>query len=316
MSEIDVSIIIVSFNTSEILRNCLDSIASANLEFSYEIIVVDNASTDSSTTMIEQCFPEIILIKNNLNLMFAKANNIGIKKSTGKYVLLLNSDTIVCSTELEKLVTFLKKNPNIAAVGPRVLNLDGSIQSESFPFDSLYTLICSYLKLLKWSIPNNLKIKILPDGFIGFQKGITRKTGWISGCCMLIDRNKIQNKVGYLDEELLFYGEDVEWCYRAKKNNEFVYIHPDSCIIHLGGASTTGNMKLEIEKNTLNNYILFSIKTIGVPQIVAINIIILITHLLISPILLFSSSDFLNKWSKTMRISFYILRRVINKLFQ
>lgn len=316
MSEIDVSIIIVSFNTSDILRNCLDSIASANLEFSYEIIVVDNASTDSSTTMIEQCFPEIILIKNNFNLMFAKANNIGIKKSTGKYVLLLNSDTIVCSTELEKLVTFLKKNPNIAAVGPRVLNLDGSIQSESFPFDNLYTLICSYLRLLKWPIPNNIKMKMLPDGFIGFLKGITRKTGWISGCCMLIERSKIQNKIGYLDEELLFYGEDVEWCYRAKKNNEFVYIHPDSCIIHLGGASTTGNMKLEIEKNTLNNYILFSIKTIGVPQIVAINIIILITHLLISPILLFSSSDFLNKWSKTMRISYYILRRVINKLFQ
>lgn len=311
MSEIEVSIIIVSYNTQAILSDCLKSIQEANLTYNYEIIIVDNASEDSTVLMIEKYFPRIILIKNKINLMFSKANNIGIKNASGKYVLLLNSDTLIDKGELEKLINFLNQNPLVSAVGPRILNFDGTIQSESFPFDSLHNLFSNYLKILHWPIPMSLKSKILPKGFIGLQNGITRKTGWISGCCILINKDKLLNKIGFLDEDLLFYGEDVEWCYRANKRNESVYIFPDSHIIHLGGASTNGEVLLKIRENTLNNYIKFLIKTIGPVEIFLINVITLLIHLIFSPLVPLTSEIRFNKWKKNIVISIYTIKYLI-----
>lgn len=308
MTHKDISIIIVSFNTCEILKNCINSLYTSNLNFLFEIIVVDNASTDSSVQMIESHFTDVILIKNSINLMFSKANNVGIKQAKGEYVLLLNSDTIVTPNQLEKLLFFLKKNPHISAVGPRILNFNGTIQSESFPFDDFRNLICNYLKLSKWPISNFFKLKLLPPGFIGFQNGYARKTSWISGCCMLINKDKLQNCIGYLDEDLLFYGEDVEWCYRAKKRGELVYILPQSEIIHLGGASTNGEVELIIKKNISNNYIKYLKKTIGPFQMFNINMFILICHLFISPFLLICTKQYYIKWKKNILLSINIIK--------
>ena len=312
MSDIEVSIIIVSYNTQAILRDCINSIQEANLKYNFEIIIVDNASDDSTVLMIENYFPDIILIKNKENLMFSKANNIGIKNATGKYVLLLNSDTLIAKDELEKLINFLNQNPLVSAVGPRILNFDGTIQSESFPFDSLHNLLSNYLKVLHWPIPIFYKNKILPKGFIGLQNGVTRKTGWISGCCMLINKDKLLNKIGLLDEDLLFYGEDVEWCYRANKRNESIYVFPDSQIIHLGGASTNGEVLLKIRENTLNNYIKFLIKTIGPVQIFFLNVTTLLVHLFFSPIAPLTSKNRYNKWKKNITTSIYTINHLIN----
>lgn len=235
-NEFDVSIIIVSFNTKRILNDCIHSIYKSKPGFTFEIIVVDNNSTDGSVEMLAKKYSKIEIIGNKTNTLFAKANNQAASIARGKYILLLNSDTIVQNGNLEKLVTFLNKcSVEVACVGPTVLNEDGTIQSEGFALSSIAERVTMCFKLRK-ILPRFIAHLILPVGTPGLTDK-DHRVGWVSGCCMLIRRN-IYLELGGLNEALEFYGEEPEFGFRLDKLGYETWVVTGAEIIHLGGCST------------------------------------------------------------------------------
>lgn len=231
------SIIIISYNTKEVTRDCLESLKAAKLEIPYEIIIVDNASTDGSVEMFEQEYPEAIFIKNEENLFFTKANNQAMRVAKGKYFFLLNSDTLVEPGQIEKLVNFLAQRfPKVGIVGPSVRNKDGSLQSEGHPFDTMHHVIARFFFLHKLPLPFFLKKLILPLGYEPGLYGRTRKVGWVMGCALMF-RRELYEEFGGLDADFVFYCDDMEYCYRAWKHGYEVWVDVDSRITHLGGVS-------------------------------------------------------------------------------
>lgn len=259
----NLSIIIVSYNTRDMTRDCLISIHESNIELEYEIIVIDNHSSDGSVEMIRESFPDVLLIANDENKMFARANNQGVKHAAGECVLLLNSDTIIESGNIEKLYAFYEANvETVGCIGPQVLNEDRTIQSEAYCHESLRQVLCNTFGVVKWPIFRGLKKRILPEGYPRFMMGETRKSGWVTGCCMLIP-HKVLNQVGGLDEAFIFYHEDVEFCFRVKTHGLSVWCCPEAKVVHLGGGSTTSEIKAELSDIALAQRALYIEKTIG-----------------------------------------------------
>ncbi|MHC4644446.1 MAG: glycosyltransferase family 2 protein [Planctomycetota bacterium] len=230
---VDVSIVIVSWNTQDILHNCLKSIGEQTRNIHHEVIVVDNASTDSSADMVKRNFPPVILIENSKNCGFAAANNQGIAIAKGRYVLLLNSDTIILDDAISKTVSFADNNPNAAVVACKVLNPDRSLQLTCFMFPSI----------LNMALSSSYLYKLLPKSkFFGRE----RMTWWdrndecdvevATGCFMLVRHEAIE-EVGLMDEQFFMYGEETDWCYRFKQAGWRVMFTPAAEIIHLGNQS-------------------------------------------------------------------------------
>lgn len=282
---IDVSIIIVSFNTAIVLNNCVSSIYKSCLGFNYEIIVVDNNSQDKSVQLIKDNYPDVILIQNNKNILFAGANNLGAIVAKGKYLLLLNSDTIVENGNIEKLFFFLETAPqNVACAGPVVLNEDKTIQSEGYALPSVVERITMCFKLYK-IIPRIIAKLILPVGTPGLiQK--SHRTGWISGCCMLINKN-VYIDMGGLNERLGFYGEEVEFCYRLNKNKYQTFIVSDSKIIHLGGRSTTTKEAAFINHGDfrLDGYAMLQKLTVGYNKSILMSLVVCLSAMIKLPLI-------------------------------
>lgn len=228
------TIIIVSFNTKDLLRKAVKSIPTKP---DWEVIVVDNASTDGSVEMLKEEFPGVKLITNSENLGFAKANNQGIKTSSGKFVLLLNSDTQVKKDALEQLVEFMQKNPQVGIASGQLLNPDGSIQPQGGYLPHLSNV--AFWMLFIDDIP--AIGKYLWPYHITDRKKFTkeRRIGWVGGTAMMIKRVVLE-KVGLLDEEIFMYAEDVEFCLRAQEAGFLVAITPLSKIIHYGQQSSGG----------------------------------------------------------------------------
>ena len=233
---IDVSIIIVNYNTKHLLKKCIDSIKLHVKGVTYEIIVVDNASQDSSSDMVLSLFPEVRLIQNKTNAGFGSANNIGVRPAGGKYIFLFNSDAVLISDTVSSLFNFLETNHQCAMAGPRVLLPDMSRQSR----------ICGDLPTM---------IKIFNDSMflsslfphISFFSGINTENfstkvtslGWISGVCMLIRKNVFES-VGGFDENIFLYSEDMDLCRRIKdKGWEIIHIDDFPIVHKCGGSAKT-----------------------------------------------------------------------------
>jgi len=243
------SIIIVSYNTRKLLKNCLDSVfkdlKDGSRRLVAEVIVVDNHSRDDSIMMIKRFFPQTKLILNEKNLGFAKANNQGIKKASGEFILLLNSDTVVHPGVLLKMVNFLKSRPGAGAIGPKLLNPDGSNQPSAGCFP---TLLISAVMLFKEHF------KPTPQVRGSFAK--IKKIDWVMGAAMMIKKKALE-EAGSLDENIFMYMEEVELCYRLKKAGWQVYFYPHAEITHLGRASSKTGKKepiLNIYKGLLYFY--------------------------------------------------------------
>ncbi|MBN1806107.1 MAG: glycosyltransferase family 2 protein [Sedimentisphaerales bacterium] len=241
MSIIDVSVIIVSWNTQDILRNCLKSIYEQDCDISIEVIVIDNASTDGSAEMVKENFPQAILIENSENRGFATANNQGITEAKGRYVLLLNSDTVILDNSVEKTISFADAHPEAAVIGCRVLNPDLTLQPTCFMFPSILNMVLSSTYLYK----------IFPKSrFFGreqmtwWDRSDTRQVEVVTGCFMFVRREAIE-QVGTMDEQFFMYGEETDWCYRFKQANWKIMFTPSAEIIHLGGQSSA-QLKLKM----------------------------------------------------------------------
>lgn len=237
----DISIVIVSFNTRQLLNKCLDSIVRHIKEINYEIIVVDNASSDGSVEAVEKIITGTksikgMVIKNTKNLGFAAANNQGIKKAKGRYVLLLNSDTEFTEDSLRQMVSWMDKNPKAGISTCTLLNSNKTIQATGGYFPGLFRLFLWGTFLDDLPLVSVVFRSYHPHS--AFHKKL-REQDWITGAFFLI-RGELIEQIGVFDEKFFMYVEEIDYCFRAKKKGWEVWYVPDTAIIHIGGASSKG----------------------------------------------------------------------------
>jgi GT2 family glycosyltransferase len=230
----DISVVIVGWNAKRYLELCLESLASAPPRRSMEVLVVDNASTDGAVEMIETKFPWVKLIKSPENLGFSKGNNVAIRQAQGRYIALVNPDVIVFPGCLDALADFLDQNPKVGNVGPRVLNPDMSMQSTCRKFPTLWNNFCS---------ASGLSSKFKNSRFFAgehmfyFPHDRTLTVDVLVGCFSMIRREAFDS-VGLLDEGLFMYGDDVDWCRRARNAGWEVVFYPGAQAVHDRGKIT------------------------------------------------------------------------------
>lgn len=241
----DLSIIIVNYNTMELTRNVLASIYKNTYTFDYEVFVVDNASTDNSIEMVKKEFAMTILIESKTNLGFSKANNIAIQSAKGRYILLLNSDTEVMENTFDSCIKYMDKCLDIGALGCKVVLPDGSLDKackRSFPTpeNALYNT----LKLDKL-FPKSRKFGAYNLSYL--NEDHIHEIDCLVGAFMLVRRQVIA-EIGALDEDFFMYGEDIDWCYRIKQAAWKIVYYPMVKIVHYkGGSSKKRNPKLIFE---------------------------------------------------------------------
>jgi hypothetical protein len=237
MSDIDLSIIIVSFNVRDLLRACLASIhaSTSSQRLCQEIIVVDNASTDGSARMVRQRFPQVRLIANRDNRGFAAANNQGIRESRGRYVLLLNPDTEVLDDALAVMVEFLETHPTFGAAGPQLLYPDGSFQHNAFRFPGVLQTFFDFFPLHHRLLDSRLNGRY-PRAW--YEQGKPFAIDHPLGACLMVRRATIE-QVGLLDEDFFMYCEEIDWCWRMHRAGWQIACVPGARVIHHAGASTS-----------------------------------------------------------------------------
>jgi GT2 family glycosyltransferase len=230
---VDVSVIIVNWNTKDLLRDCLKSVYQCAGAMDYKIIVVDNASTDGSVEMVKNDFKQVILIENSDNKGFAAANNQGMAVAKGRYMLLLNSDTVVLDNAISDMVRFADENPQAAVVGCRVLNPDRTLQRTCFMFPSVLNMLLSSTYLYKLFPKSRFFGR---EQMTWWDRNDIRQVDVVTGCFMLVRREAIE-QVGTMDEQFFMYGEETDWCYRFREKGWKVMFAPVGEIIHFGGQS-------------------------------------------------------------------------------
>jgi GT2 family glycosyltransferase len=230
----DASVIIVSWNTRQILRDCLRSVYEQTRGIDYETIVVDNASSDGSAEMVKQDFEKAILIANERNQGLAAANNQGMAVAKGRYLLLLNSDTIVLDNAIAKAVEFADRHPDAAVTGCRVMNPDRSLQPTCFMYPSLLNMFLAATYLYKLFPRSRLFGR---ERMTWWDRDDERDVEVVTGCMMLVRREAVAD-VGAMDERYFMYCEETDWCYRFKQGGWRVMFTPSAEIIHLGGQSS------------------------------------------------------------------------------
>ncbi len=247
----DVSIIIVSWNAKKYLLNCLNSLIQRQKEYSQELIVVDNASSDGSAELVEKDFPQVKLIRNEENLGFAKANNIGIRASTGRYICLINSDVVVLDNCVKLMIEFMDQHLKAGMGGPRVLNPDRTLQVSCRHFPSIWNNLCQAIALNK-VFPKSV---FFSEPFMNYwNHDSVRSIDVLTGCFWIIRREAL-DKVGLLDEDFFFYGEDIDWCKRFQNAGWEVIFNPNAAAIHFGGASSANapiRFYIELQKADLH----------------------------------------------------------------
>jgi len=227
----EVSIIIVSYNTKQLLDDCLASVKKSIkiTKTLAEIIVVDNVSVDGTREMVIKKYPEVILIANRENVGFGKGNNQGIRAAHGEYMLLLNSDTIVQGDAIGKLVSFSKLHPT-AFVGPKLYNLDGTPQTSGGPFFTLPVVIAA------------LFLRGDRTGMTRQSPDDTRYIDWVSGACIIAPKRLFMDGLLF-DEGIFMYMEEIDLLMRARKKGYRTMFFHEAHITHLGSGSSTNKRK-------------------------------------------------------------------------
>jgi len=224
----DLSIIIVNYETKNLLEQCLNSIYSENYHFSYEVSVVDNDSKDSSIEMVKKKFPQVKLIENRNNLGFAAANNQALRRSNARYLLLINPDTVVLPDSLNVMMEFMDEHPEAGIAGCKLLNPDYSLQYSCRKFSNFATFFLRGIHLDS-IFPNNTILRKYM--MFDWDHNEVREVDWVLGSCMMVRRKAIE-QVGMLDENFILYFEDQDWCYRMWKHDWKVYYVPQAQMIH------------------------------------------------------------------------------------
>lgn len=231
----DISIILVNYNTKYLTKNCLDSIYEQTINLNFDVWVVDNNSTDNSVEMIKEEFPHVKLIENKENLGFGRANNLAIEQSNAKYCFLLNTDTILRNNAIKILFDFMENNPNAGACGGNLFD-ENKLAAKSFGLlPNKQTLLIRHT-FLKWFFPK--KNKYIKNYEKNIDRSKTQKISCISGANLML-RKSILDEVGYFDKRFFLYYEETELQYRIQKAGYDIYFVHESEIIHLEGKSSS-----------------------------------------------------------------------------
>ncbi len=237
----DISIIIVSYNTREVLRQCLYSVIEESKSIAAEILVVDNASTDGSAEMISAEFPQVLLLRSEVNLGFGAANNVALEIARGRYFVLLNSDAFFTSGALGRAIRHMDETPECGLGGSRLIGRDGSAQPSSRCFHSV---------LSDMLVLTGLAGRYPKSRFFGrFDRTwadpeIPARVDWVPGAFCIL-RPEALRKVGSFDPAFFLYYEEVDLCLRFKRAGFAVWYWPDVVIVHMGGESSRGRTDLE-----------------------------------------------------------------------
>jgi len=234
MSQPELSVCIVNWNTREDLEQAIVSVLESDPGLNPEVIVLDNASQDGSADMVRERFPDVVLIEEKRNLGFAKGYNCAARQASGRHLLILNPDTVVQSGALERLIEFLDSHQDAAAVGPRLLNSDGTIQYSCRRFPKPMAAV----------LRNTVIGRILPRNHFtreylmaDWDHETVREVDWVSGAAVCI-RPRAWDQVGGFDEGFFMYAEDMDWCLRAREAGWKVYYCPDAAVVHRIGRSS------------------------------------------------------------------------------
>ena len=235
---IDLSVVVVSWNVRDLLRQCLRSVFDAPSAPSVEVIVVDNASADGSVEMVRESFPDVHLIVNAENRGFPAANNQGISIAQGRYVFLLNSDAEVVGDALATMVAYADAHPDVGVIGPQLLNPDGadgcpSVQSSRRRFPTLATAIFEST----WLQPHAPR-RVLERYYVSDRPDdALQEVDWVKGAALMARREAIE-QVGLMDEGFFMYSEELDWCRRFRDAGWRVIYLPAAQIVHHGGKSS------------------------------------------------------------------------------
>ncbi len=271
-SSVDISIIIVNWNSRAMLRDCLESIDRESLGLAVEVIVVDNGSADGSAEMVRDDFPRVRLQRNAHNEGFAKPNNDGMKAAAGRYVLLLNNDTIVLQGALQTLVRRMDDNPDWGGCGPMLLNPDRTLQRSVSGLHSPWTHTCDML-LLDKLFPNSRIFGRHEMRYFDYTR--TQPAENIMGAAMCVRRETI-DELGMLDEDLVIYYNDHDWCRRIHSSHWKLMFVADAKIVHIGGQATKVlNKNLDFVDEMINNTMLYYEKHFGRPGVVVYRMMLL-----------------------------------------
>jgi len=238
-----VSVIIVNHDTRELLQRCLKSIIEQTVGIPYDIIVVDNDSTDGSVEMIRGEFPSVRLVENKENRGFAAANNQAISIAKGEVILLLNSDTEVLDGAIQKTLAFMERCPEASIVGCRLLNRDGTLQPSCRSFPSVWNLFSeSFFLYIVFR-----RTKLFGKYYMSFfDHDSIREVDVVKGACMMV-RKEVFDRVGLFDESYFMYSEETDFCYRGKKAGYRVFFYPEGRIIHFEGGSIVDPLRYFME---------------------------------------------------------------------
>lgn len=259
-SSVDVSIVIVNWNTRDVLRGCLRSIFEQTKDISFEVVVIDNASTDGSPDMVRTEFPSVILIDNTVNKGFAAANNQGLVRMAGRYALLLNPDTIILDGAIQRCVALADAEPDIGVLGCQVLEDEHTIQKTGFSFPSVWTLFLINSRLMRL-MPRS---RLLGKPELGWwDRRSDQDIDIISGMFMLVRREAIE-QVGIMDEAYFVYGEEADWCYRFAKAGWRRHFTTAARIIHLdGGSKSTSQVSARMYVQLQKSMMIYARKHLG-----------------------------------------------------
>src|SRR3989344_2960386 len=244
----DLSIIIVSYNAADFLKECIESIKKNTKKLNYEIIVIDNTSSDNSVEMVMKEFPQVSVIESRENLGFSKANNLGTEKSKGRYVLFLNPDTVVYEDSLLNMVKFMDEHTKAGAATCKLVMPNGKLDDAAHrgfpnPWNSF-----SYFSGLSKVFPKSKLFGGYNLGFLDISK--THEIDACAGAFMMV-RRQAGEKIGWWDEDYFFYGEDLEFCFRLKGEGWKIYFVPSISVLHYKGVSG-GIKKVSKEITTAN----------------------------------------------------------------
>lgn len=225
------AVVIVSWNTRAMLRDCLERVMRATTT-PCELWVVDNGSSDGSPEMVACDFPEVRLLLNPDNRGFAAANNQVLAQLGTPYVVLLNSDTLVHDHALDRMVAYMEAHPEVGALGPRLENRDGSLQPSAFNFYSTLGSLVENRLVARWWRRRTATTRFLSY----WDHASTRAVDWVTGACLMV-RGELLATVGLLDERFFMYGEEIDWQYRMHRAGHAVHYLPEAVVTHFGGGS-------------------------------------------------------------------------------
>lgn len=295
----DISILIISYNVREYVISCIESIyKESKSDLNFEIIVVDNNSKDESSKKIKKDFEKVKIIQNNYNAGFSKAVNQGLKKSIGKYLLILNPDTLFKEDSLFKLFSEAKKYRDLGAIGPRLASENGSTQQSVWRRPLVLNTILSLFHLDFLNLKKNYRLSNL-------SRIIQVDT--ISGAAFFVKR-KIFNDLNGFNEDL-FWMEDMDFCYRARLNNLKIIYFPHTTIIHYTGMSSKKNYKVSISNQLISKIKYFNTHH-STSSSNIIKLSVLVVAFLKSTFMIFLS-PFSPTYSKKRSAYFFTIKKVL-----